>query len=139
MDPSEGWYNRANLTMPTTLSKAVCIIAADLFGRGFSGIFPGILLVSLSKDQVEHIAHLARLTLAADEIDEVTDKLSRIVDFVDQLQAAPTSDVIPMAHPLNQSQRLRADEVTETNERDRIQANAPSVEDGYYVVPKVIE
>ena len=95
--------------------------------------------MSLNKDQVEHIATLARLTLADDELDDVVDKLSRIVDFVDQLQAAPTDDVVPMAHPLNQSQRLRADEVTEADEPDRIQANAPSVEKGYYLVPRVIE
>jgi aspartyl-tRNA(Asn)/glutamyl-tRNA(Gln) amidotransferase subunit C len=95
--------------------------------------------VSLKKDQVEHIAHLARLTLGNDEIDEVTRKLSSIVDFVDQLQAAATDDVVPMAHPLNQSQRLRADDVTETDERDHIQQNAPLVENGFYVVPKVIE
>ena len=82
---------------------------------------------------------LARLTLAADEADEVVDKLSRIVDFVDQLQTAPTDDVVPMAHPLDQSQRLRPDEVTEANERDRIQQNAPAVESGLYLVPKVIE
>lgn len=95
--------------------------------------------MSLKKDQVEHIAHLARLTMAPDELDEVTGKLSRIVDFVDQLQAAATDDVLPMAHPLEQTQRLRADEITEADQRDRIQANAPSVENGYYVVPKVIE
>jgi aspartyl-tRNA(Asn)/glutamyl-tRNA(Gln) amidotransferase subunit C len=73
------------------------------------------------------------------EFDDVVDKLSRIVDFVDQLQAAATEDVLPMAHPLNMSQRLRADEVTESNERDEFQKNATSVEDGYYLVPKVIE
>jgi len=95
--------------------------------------------VSLTKDQVRHIATLARLKLAAAEFDDVVDKLSRIVDFVDQLQAAPTDDVLPMAHPLNMSQRLRADEVTESNERDELQKNAPRVEDGYYLVPKVIE
>jgi aspartyl-tRNA(Asn)/glutamyl-tRNA(Gln) amidotransferase subunit C len=95
--------------------------------------------MSLDKDQVEHIATLARLTLGPAELDEVTDKLSRIVEFVDQLQAAPTDDVVPMAHPLNQVQRLRADEVTESDERDRIQANAPSVDGGFYLVPRVIE
>jgi aspartyl-tRNA(Asn)/glutamyl-tRNA(Gln) amidotransferase subunit C len=95
--------------------------------------------VSLSREQVEQIATLARLTLAADEIDDVVAKLSRIVDFVDQLQAAPTDDVVPMAHPLNQRQRLRPDTVTEVDERDRIQANAPAVRDGLYLVPKVIE
>ena len=95
--------------------------------------------MSLDKDQVEHIARLARLTLADDEIEDVVDKLSSIVDFVDQLKPAPTEGVVPMAHPLNQGQRLRADEVREANERDRFQANAPSVRDGYYLVPKVIE
>jgi len=101
--------------------------------------FPGLFNVSLKKDQVEHIAHLARLTVGPDEVDEVTAKLSGIVNFVDRLQAAPTDDVEPMAHPLNQAQRLRVDAVTETDKRDRIQANAPAVENGYYVVPKVIE
>jgi aspartyl-tRNA(Asn)/glutamyl-tRNA(Gln) amidotransferase subunit C len=95
--------------------------------------------VSLTKEQVQHIATLARLKLADEEFDDVVDKLSRIVDFVDQLQAAPTDEVVPMAHPLNMSQRLRADAVTEVDERDRIQENAPSVEGGYYLVPRVIE
>jgi aspartyl-tRNA(Asn)/glutamyl-tRNA(Gln) amidotransferase subunit C len=95
--------------------------------------------VSLDKDQVQHIALLARLRLADDEFDDTVEKLSRIVDFVDQLSAAPTEDVVPMAHPLNQSQRLRADLVTEANDRDRIQENAPAVADGLYIVPRVIE
>jgi aspartyl-tRNA(Asn)/glutamyl-tRNA(Gln) amidotransferase subunit C len=95
--------------------------------------------VSLSKEQVQHIAMLARLSLDETDIDDVVAKLSSIVDFVDQLQAAPTDDVVPMAHPMDQSQRLRADAVTEGNERDRIQQNAPSVQDGLYLVPKVIE
>jgi aspartyl-tRNA(Asn)/glutamyl-tRNA(Gln) amidotransferase subunit C len=95
--------------------------------------------VSLSKEQVEYIATLARLKLQDDEIADVVEKLSSIVDFVDQLQAAPTDDVEPMAHPLNMSQRLRADEITESDQRDQVQKNAPSVEDGYYLVPRVIE
>ena len=95
--------------------------------------------VSLTKDQVHHIALLARLQLEEDEFDDVVVKLSRIVDFVDQLQAAPTENVLPMAHPLNMTQRLRADEVTEPDERDFVQENAPSTDGGYYLVPKVIE
>ena len=59
-----------------------------------------------------------------------------IVDFVDQLQAAPTDDVLPMAHPAQHGQRLRADDVTEPNERDFYQENAPATEDGYYLVPE---
>ena len=95
--------------------------------------------MSLTKEQVQHIATLARLKLADDEFDDVVDKLSRIVDFVDQLQAAATDDVVPMAHPLDMSQRLRADEVTESDQRDELQKNAPAVQDGYYLVPRVIE
>jgi len=82
---------------------------------------------------------LARLQLEESEFDDVVDKLSRIVDFVDQLQAAPTDDVLPMAHPLNMTQRLRADDVTEPNDREHIQENAPATGGGYYLVPKVIE
>jgi aspartyl-tRNA(Asn)/glutamyl-tRNA(Gln) amidotransferase subunit C len=94
--------------------------------------------VSLTKDQVQHIALLARLKLEASEFDDVVDKLSRIVNFVDQLQAAPTEGVLPMAHPLDQTQRLRPDVVTEQIDRDSIQANAPAVKDGFYLVPKVL-
>lgn len=95
--------------------------------------------MSLDRDQVQHIAMLARLRLADDEFDETVDKLSRIVDFVDQLSQAETDGVVPMAHPLNESQRLRADEVTEVDEREALQENASSVENGLYLVPKVIE
>ena len=82
---------------------------------------------------------LARLELKAEEHAELVEKLSRIVDFVDQLSQADTSGVIPMAHPLHAVQRLRPDVVTEVDERDRYQENAPSVAEGLYLVPKVIE
>ncbi len=95
--------------------------------------------MSLDKDQVQQIAKLARLELSEDEYAESVEKLSKIVDFVDHLSAADTSGVIPMAHPLNVAQRLRADVVTEQNDRDRFQENAPSVANGLYLVPKVIE
>ena len=95
--------------------------------------------MSLDKEQVQHIAMLARLRLADDEFAETVEKLSRIVEFVDQLSQAATDDVVPMAHPLNEPQRLRPDRVTEANDRDRIQKNAPAVADGMYLVPKVIE
>ena len=95
--------------------------------------------MSLDKDQVQQIATLARLKLSDDEYAESVEKLSRIVDFVDQLSQADTSGVVPMAHPLNVAQRLRPDVVTESNERDRYQENAAAVTDGFYLVPKVIE
>ena len=95
--------------------------------------------MSLDKDQVQHIAKLARLRLADEEFGETVEKLSRIVDFVDQLSQAATSDVVPMAHPLDAAQRLRPDEVTEADDRDHVQKNAPATEGGLYLVPKVIE
>ena len=95
--------------------------------------------MSLDKEQVQHIAVLARLKLADEDVAETVEKLSRIVDFVDQLSQADTAGVVPMAHPLNEAQRLRADAVTESDDRDHVQENAPSVEGGLYLVPKVIE
>ena len=95
--------------------------------------------MSLDKDQVQHIALLSRLKLSDQEFDQTVDKLSRIVDFVDQLSQADTDNVVPMAHPLNEAQRLREDVVTEPNDREHVQENAASVEDGLYLVPKVIE
>ena len=95
--------------------------------------------MSLDKDQVQHIAKLARLQLTDDEYAESVKKLSKIVDFVDQLSQADTAAVVPMAHPFEAAQRLRPDVVTEVDERDRFQQNAPAVADGLYLVPKVIE
>jgi aspartyl-tRNA(Asn)/glutamyl-tRNA(Gln) amidotransferase subunit C len=95
--------------------------------------------VSLDKDKVHHIAMLARLKLSDAEYAESVEKLSKIVDFVDQLSQADTTNVVPMAHPLDAAQRLRPDSVTETNDRDLYQENASSVGDGLYLVPKVIE
>lgn len=73
------------------------------------------------------------------EIKDVEEKLSKIIDFVDQLQTISTDNIEPMAHPLNQPQRLRIDEVTETNDRENIQKNAQQIEKGMYLVPKVID
>lgn len=91
-----------------------------------------------SKD-VEAIAHLARLTLSEADIPAYASSLSSIFELVGQLNAADTEAVDPMAHPLNMVQRLRPDEVTETDQRELFQANASQVEAGLYLVPKVIE
>ena len=95
--------------------------------------------MSLDKDQVQHIAMLARLKLSDEEYAESVEKLSKIVDFVAQLSEADTTDVVPMAHPLDAAQRLRPDAISEADERDHYQQNAASVSDGLYLVPKVIE
>jgi aspartyl-tRNA(Asn)/glutamyl-tRNA(Gln) amidotransferase subunit C len=96
--------------------------------------------MSLSRQDVVGIAHLARLSITDAELSVYVDSLSKILSFVEQLSAAETASVQPMAHPLaDQVQRLRADEVTETDNRDKFQRNASQVEAGLYLVPKVIE
>jgi aspartyl-tRNA(Asn)/glutamyl-tRNA(Gln) amidotransferase subunit C len=95
--------------------------------------------MALTRSEVENIAHLARLAIRPEEIPAYVDNLSRILDFVHQLDAADTRGVQPMAHPLALSQRLRPDEVTEHDQHARYQAGAPLVEAGLYLVPKVIE
>jgi aspartyl-tRNA(Asn)/glutamyl-tRNA(Gln) amidotransferase subunit C len=96
--------------------------------------------MSLTRAQVENIAHLARLEITEEQMPVYVDSLSRIIDFVEQLAAADTGGVEPMAHPLaDQVQRLRPDQVTETDQHEKYQQNAPAVAAGLYLVPKVIE
>jgi aspartyl-tRNA(Asn)/glutamyl-tRNA(Gln) amidotransferase subunit C len=96
--------------------------------------------MSLNRQDVEKIAHLARLSITGDELPVYVNSLSSIVSFVDELSRIPTGDVEPMAHPLEgQRQRLRADAVSESDHHEKYQANAPSVAAGLYVVPRVIE
>jgi aspartyl-tRNA(Asn)/glutamyl-tRNA(Gln) amidotransferase subunit C len=95
--------------------------------------------VSLNREDIEKLCSLARLKVTTDEMADLQAKLSDIVRLVDQLQAVDTSGVIPMAHPLDREQRLREDRVTETDDHERIQQNAPLVERALYLVPKVIE
>lgn len=95
--------------------------------------------MSLEKEDIEKIAHLARLAISEDDIPEYARNLSNILEMVEQMSSVDTAGVTPMAHPLDASQRLRADEVTEENQREHFQQNAPLVESGLYLVPKVIE
>lgn len=95
--------------------------------------------MALDRKAVEDIAHLARIALNEDDIPATTAKLSGILDLIDRMQAVETQGVAPLAHPLETTQRLRADQVTETNQRDAMQAIAPATEDGLYLVPRVIE
>ena len=94
----------------------------------------------MERHEIETIAHLARLELRDSELPAYQKSLSSILDFVGQLDRADTAGVAPMAHPLpGLAQALRADEVTEHDAHERYQQNAPQVEAGLYLVPKVIE
>ncbi|MBW4050003.1 MAG: Asp-tRNA(Asn)/Glu-tRNA(Gln) amidotransferase subunit GatC [Proteobacteria bacterium] len=96
--------------------------------------------MSLTRAQIENIAHLARLELEPAEIPVYQESLSRILDLVGDLERADTAGITPMAHPLpGLTQRLRPDEVTEEDRHELYQACAPQVAAGLYLVPKVIE
>lgn len=93
----------------------------------------------LNKSDVEKIAHLARLEINEADIPLYANNLSNILNLVEQMNAVDTAGVEPMAHPLDASQRLRPDTITETDQRELFQSIAPQVEAGLYLVPKVIE
>ncbi|MCP4700247.1 MAG: Asp-tRNA(Asn)/Glu-tRNA(Gln) amidotransferase subunit GatC [Gammaproteobacteria bacterium] len=93
----------------------------------------------MKTSDVEKIANLAHLSLRKGDVPAYARDLSRILDLVEQMNAMNTDDVEPMAHPLNLSQRLRADEAVEKNRREHFQTVAPRTEAGLYLVPKVIE
>ena len=95
--------------------------------------------MSLESDDIEKIAHLARLAVSDGELDAIAGDLSNILELVEQMNAVDTTGVTPMAHPLEMSQRLREDRVTEPDRREQFQSVAPRVEKGLYLVPKVIE
>ena len=95
--------------------------------------------MALERSEVEKIAHLARLGLSEADLPQTTQTLNNILGLIDAMQAVDTDGIEPLAHPLEAVQRLRADKVTETNQRDAYQAIAPAVENGLYLVPKVIE
>lgn len=95
--------------------------------------------MSLTIEQVRKVATLARLQVGDEQVDAYARELSGILDLVEALEAADTAAVTPMAHPLDLTARLRDDVVSEGDEREAFQAIAPAVEDGVYLVPKVIE
>lgn len=99
--------------------------------------------MSLTPDQLKRIATLARIDVSADELRGVTERLNRVLGLIDQLQSVDTRGIAPMSHALDAQlsvrQRLRPDEVTEADRREDFQKGAPLVENGLYLVPKVIE
>lgn len=95
--------------------------------------------MAFDKSEVEKIAHLARLHIDAAEADEVGSRITDILALIDQMQSVDTDSVEALAHPLDVVQRLRADVVTETDQREKLQSLAPEAQDGLYLVPKVLE
>lgn len=99
--------------------------------------------MALTLDDVKRIAHLARLDMADADAEHMLGQLNEFFGLVERMQAVDTTGIEPLAHPVEQIQavalRLREDVVTETVERDSNQRPAPAVQDGLYLVPKVIE
>ena len=95
--------------------------------------------MTISREDIEKVAVLARIRLEEGQIPALEKDLGNILELVNQLSAADTDSVEPMAHPLNAVQRLRPDVVTETDQREAFQAIAPATENGLYLVPRVIE
>jgi aspartyl-tRNA(Asn)/glutamyl-tRNA(Gln) amidotransferase subunit C len=95
--------------------------------------------MSLSDDQIRRLARLARIALEPGESREVAQRLDRIFSLVSEMQAVDTAGIEPMSHAVDLVQRLRADEVTEADQRERYQSVAPQAQQGLYLVPKVVE
>ena len=93
----------------------------------------------MDADQIAKLAHLARINISDEMVGDVATRITTILSLVDQLQSVETEGVEPMSHPMDAVQRLRADRVTEPNQRDALQAIAPAVENGLFLVPKVID
>lgn len=95
--------------------------------------------MALSLQDIRHIARLARIHVDDAEAETARGQLNSIFGLIEQMQAVDTSGVEPMSHALDVAQRLREDKVSESDLRDKFQAIAPAVENGLYLVPKVIE
>ena len=95
--------------------------------------------MAVDSKTVVDMAHLARIAVSEDDIPEIAAQMSQVLALAEKMAAVDTDELAPMAHPLDASQPLRADAVTETDQREAFQAIAPAVDKGLYLVPKVIE
>ena len=93
----------------------------------------------MNPEDIEKLARLARLKINQETVTETANSINEVLGLVDQLQAADTDNIAPMAHPLDAVQTLRADTVSEENVREAYQAIAPNTSEGLYLVPKVID
>jgi aspartyl-tRNA(Asn)/glutamyl-tRNA(Gln) amidotransferase subunit C len=95
--------------------------------------------MSLTPQDVLHIARLARLRVSHEEAEKARIQLNSIFNLIEQMQSIDTRGIEPMSHALDVNQRLREDFVTESDSHEKFQSIAPAVENGLYLVPKVIE
>ena len=95
--------------------------------------------MSIKLDTVEQIARLAKLEISQEQAKRYASDLSNILDLVAQMKQCETDGIAPMTHPFDASLRMRPDEVSESNQREKFQACAPAAQEGLYVVPKVLD
>jgi aspartyl-tRNA(Asn)/glutamyl-tRNA(Gln) amidotransferase subunit C len=95
--------------------------------------------MSLEKEEIARLAHLARLSIEEHDAAQLSRELGAILAFVEQLNEVDTSALVPLAHPLELTARMRSDEVTEFDQHEKYQSLAPLVESGFYLVPKVVD
>ena len=95
--------------------------------------------MKVTREVVASISNLAQLQIDDEKMQENIESMSKILDLVEQMQSVDTSNVEPMANPLDAFQELRADEVTEQNQRELFQSIAPETENGLYLVPRVVD
>jgi len=96
-------------------------------------------MMPITEKEVREIAQLARISIADKDISSYEDQLNKILAFVDEMKAVETEGITPLAHPLEETQKLRNDKVSEKNQRESYQSVAPTTENGLYLVPQVIE
>jgi len=93
-----------------------------------------------TKEEIKNLANLAKIAIKDSEIDDYAKKISNIINLIEKIKTIDLKNIPPMSHPLeNINQRLREDKVTETNQRELLQKNAPLIENGLYLVPSIIE
>ncbi len=95
--------------------------------------------MSITANDIEKVAKLARIQITDDHVPEVTSSINDVLGLIDKMQSVDTSNVEPLANPHDAVQTLRKDEVTAVNEREKLMQNAPASEEGLFLVPKVIE
>lgn len=95
--------------------------------------------MSLDKDEIAKVARLARIEIPKDQVNQLAQDLNGILNLVDQMQAVDTKNIEPLSHPHDAKQWLRADRITESNQRESLLQNAPAQENGLFLVPKVID
>ena len=95
--------------------------------------------MSISQEDVEKVALLARLSIAQTDLPEVTERFGRVLQLVNELNTIDTEGVAPMSNPHDMVQRLRTDVVTGGDEREALMSCAPAQDQGYFLVPKVID